>query len=256
MSSSLVYLTPPKEGFEAAYINARKSEGRLYPDEIVRELPWIPADHPQNQEWRLRQRNVEQLLVHLDEKKANSILDLGCGNGWLTHQLLHSGGAGFVLGLDVNATELEQAQSLFGNKGCQFAYGDIFKAKLKQAPFDAIVLASCAQYFPNLEALLNRLAKLLAPAGEIHLLDTPIYDTDAVAEARERTLQYYEAEGKQAMQSFYHHHDWSNLSAFNYELKYNPTTLLNRIRRKLGQSLSPFPWLIISHPLPNVSAED
>lgn len=247
MSNSLVYLTPAEEAFEAAYLSARRSEGRLYPDELVRQLPRVPASHPQASEWQLRQRNVDQLLSYLRNSKANRILDLGCGNGWLTHQLQHATNSEFVLGLDVNATELEQALSLFGNDNCHFAYGDIFTAQIEQAPFDAIILASCAQYFPNLETLLCRLLELLTPKGEIHLLDTPIYDPETVEMARQRTLQYYQSEEKKAMQLFYHHHDWTNLAPFHYQVKYDPTTLLNRIRRKLGQSLSPFPWLVIRH---------
>lgn len=256
MSNSLVYLTPPNKEFEAAYISARKSEGRLYPDDLVRALPRMPAAHPQAKEWQLRQHNVQQLLRYLSERAVKSVLDLGCGNGWLTHQLLGAGNCELALGLDVNATELEQGLSLFGNENCQFAYGDIFKAQLEQAPFDAIILASCAQYFPDLSALLQRLLELLTPAGEIHLLDTPIYDTEKVEEARLRTRRYYQSAENRGMQSFYHHHDWESLTGINFQLKYDPSTLLHRIRRKLGQSLSPFPWLIIRHPLPDAKAKD
>ncbi len=115
MSSEIVYLTPPQNDFEEAYLAARHKEGRIYLDEIVRQLPVVPKGHPQEKEWGLRRHNVQQLLLHLQEKAPNRILDLGCGNGWLTHQLIAGQKSGSVLGLDINITELEQAQRLFAH---------------------------------------------------------------------------------------------------------------------------------------------
>lgn len=247
MSSNLVYLTPPENDFEEAYLAARSKEDRLYPDEVVQDLPYLPSDHAQAKEWGLRQQNVEELIRYLHEKQPQRILDLGCGNGWLTHQLKAPKSKQEVLGVDINARELLQAQRLFANQQCHFAYGDIFEADLADKSFEAIVVASCAQYFPSLPDLLNRLLELLRPGGEIHLFDSPIYHNKTVPQARKRTDQYYQQQGVPAMQAHYHHHSWEELQAFNYELIYQPSQLINRIKRKLGYQLSPFPWLIIRH---------
>ena len=245
MSSSLVYLTPPADEFETAYLDARSKENRLYPDEVVRQLPVLSSHHPQADEWRLRQKNIAALIAHLTNTGAQNILDLGCGNGWLTHQLISGKTDTQVLGMDVNAAELEQAQRLFARENCRFAYGDIFTAKIEQAPFDRIILASCAQYFPDLSALLDRLLELLTSNGEIHILDSPLYTQQTVEEARIRTQQYYKQQGVHSMQNHYHHHKWEDLKSYNSEILYDPTQLANKLKRKLGVRLSPFPWIII-----------
>ena len=246
MSTNLVFLTPPVNEFEEAYLAVRKKEGRLYDDALVKELPYLPSSHPQAREWSLRQENVAELVAYLGRKGGQQILDLGCGNGWLTQRIAGEIPAQ-VLGMDINQTELEQAHKLFQSPTCRFAYGDIFAKDLQIGLFDTIVLASCAQYFPDLPSLLNRLLSFLEPDGEIHLLDSPIYSSSEIDAARQRTDSYYREQKVVAMQQHYHHHSWEDLDEFAYEVKYQPTSLSNRLRRKLGSAVSPFPWLIIRH---------
>ncbi|MEL6655666.1 MAG: methyltransferase domain-containing protein [Bacteroidota bacterium] len=245
MSSELAYLTPPHNDFEEAYLSARHKEGRVYADEIVRQLPIVPKGHPQEKEWGLRTRNVQRLIQHLKAVNHKRILDLGCGNGWLTHQLVAEQDNKSVLGLDVNEVELEQAQRLFASSNCRFAYGDIFKAELAIASYDSIILASCAQYFSDFPALLSRLLALLSPGGEIHVFDTPFYSASELVAAQERTSAYYQQQGESAMQQHYFHRTWAELQVYQYEIKYDPSSLPNRLKRKLGSAVSPFPWLLI-----------
>ncbi|WP_020535685.1 class I SAM-dependent methyltransferase [Lewinella cohaerens] len=245
--NNLTHLTPPENDFEAAYLEARIKEGRLYPDEIVKQLPYLPLEHPQAREWKLRQHNVKLLLEQLKKQPKSSILDLGCGNGWLTHQLVTNEEVQ-VLGMDINTPELEQANRIFASDQCSFAYGDIFKATLPEHSFDLILLVSCIQYFPDLSKLMHCLTSLLSPGGELHIMDSPIYAATQVAQAKSRTKAYYQEQGSSSMKDHYHHHCWEALSEFSYQLQYNPSNLTNKVLRKLGATKSPFPWVIISKP--------
>ena len=245
--NDLVYLTPQVIDFEVAYLEARIKEGRLYPDEVVRQLPYLPPEHPQAREWGLRQHNVHQLLGLLKKHPKSSILDLGCGNGWLTHQLVTNQEVQ-VLGIDINTPELEQANRLFATEQCSFAYGDIFMAPLPDQSFDLILLVSCIQYFPDLRKLLQRLIQLLRPGGEIHIMDSPVYQSSKRTLAQARTQAYYQEQGSTRMENHYHHHAWEDLSDFPYETHYTPDSLTNKIMRKMGLARSPFPWIIIRKP--------
>lgn len=242
--NNLTHLTPPENDFEAAYLEARIKEGRLYPDEIVKQLPYLPLEHPQAREWKLRQHNVKLLLEQLKKQPKSSILDLGCGNGWLTHQLVTNEEVQ-VLGMDINTPELEQANRLFTTKQCSFAYGDIFKATLPEQSFDCILLVSCIQYFPDLNKLMQCLTLLLKPAGEIHIIDSPIYEQAGKVLAQARTQTYYQEQGSSKMETHYHHHCWEDLSDFSYKKQYNPSSLTNKVIRKIGIARSPFPWIIV-----------
>ena len=242
---NLYFLTPEKDQFEKAYLEVRNKEGRVYADDLVRQLPHLPKGHPQELEWNLRRWNTHRLLSYIAKSKPERVLDLGCGNGWLTHQLATAAKAQ-VLGLDVNRLELLQAARLFTNDHCRFAYGDIFQAACPKKYFDAIVLDSCVQYFSDLPQLLDRLLILLRANGKIHILDSPIYLAKDLDDARQRTSGYYQTKGSGAMAQHYFHHSWADFDSYTTQVLYQPKSTKARLRRKLLGKGSPFPWIIIS----------
>lgn len=232
---------------EAAYARVRAIEGRLYDDAIVRQLPVAPAGHKHAGEWRMRLDSAARLEKYVSAKaKPLAILDLGCGNGWMTNRL--AGVAGVEgLGMDTNLLELEQAARVFGqNEQLAFAYGDVFDGRIPAGVFDLIILASSLQYFAQPSSLFVRLSELLRAGGEIHILDTPFYETAAVAGARERSEAYYQSLGAPEMAKYYHHHLWLDVAAFQPVMLYDPDALRAVLRRRLlRQAPSPFPWLLI-----------
>jgi ubiquinone/menaquinone biosynthesis C-methylase UbiE len=240
----LFFLTPEINDFEKAYLQIRNEENRIYSDEIVKKLPQLPKNHPQFKEWKSRQRISQQLLQYLAQNKGEYYLDLGCGNGWFTHQI-QKNTKGKVVGLDINALELKQAHRLFANDSCFFAYGDIFKSPLPKQYFNSIILNSCIQYFPDLQLLIKRLLELLKKDGCIHILDSPLYQAKELAAAQQRSKWYYEKKGNLVMLPHYHHHTWEALDHFSYQIAYQPNNFSNKLRRKIMGFGTPFPWIII-----------
>lgn len=241
---NVYFLEPEEHTFEKAYLTVRKIEGRVYPDEVVLSLPDIPQSHPHHKEWQLRRRNCLSLKQYLIKKGNCNVLDLGCGNGWLTRTLASIPGVN-ILGLDINRMELEQASRLFDRPNCSFAYGNIFNDNFPFKYFDIIVLNASLQYFPDLEKLIFRLKELTRKDGEIHILDSPVYKSKELKYARERSKIYYRKTGKPDMIDKYFHHTINEFKSYKYRLRYNPRTLPNRIKRKLSNSYSPFPWIIV-----------
>lgn len=242
----------PYETKEARYWQVRAREFRLYADDVVRNLPDVPADHPLQKEWAARADSLSRLAQHLARFwKPQTILDLGCGNGWLAQQMAAVSPYFRVYGLDLNRKELAQAARVFVDQPrAKFLYGDVFTAALPARAFDVIVLASVIQYFPDLPALVQRLLELAAPGGEILILDSPLYAAGDVAAARERSRAYYRSKRLDFMAEAYHHHTWASLTPFRPEVLYNPRSLLNRAAQWwwAEQPRSPFPWLRIAAP--------
>lgn len=231
--------------FEDRYIRLRTTEGRLYSDEIVKELPDIHQAHPLAREWRIRKRSADRLADHLRKKNTSSILEVGCGNGWLIHYLRRSLKVP-CCGMDVNETELIQAVNVSDDRNeMVFVYADILAPAVSGLRVDTIILASALQYFADAPALLHALLKLLTPGGEIHILDTPVYAQSAAVSAKERSSAYFEKQGAVLMQSFYYHHVWPGFQDFNYRILYDPNSWLNRLKRKVSDA-SPFPWIRIT----------
>lgn len=231
--------------FEKRYINLREKENRVYEDELVKELPEIPVTHPLKKEWSVRKLTLNKLVSHLKKRKTNDlILEVGCGNGWLAHQLAVSIHAE-ICGLDVNEKELVQGAAVFSKfQNLSFLYADIFTLPLKGIAFDTIILASSIQYFPIANELLKRLLNLLDQDGEIHIMDSPFYRSHEINDARTRTKYHFSAMGESEMAAYYFHRSWEELKEFNFSVAYNPQTILNSVCQKVV-TLSPFPWIII-----------
>jgi len=95
------------------------------------------------------------------------------------------------------------------------------------------------QYFPDFKLLLSNLKSFLKPQGEIHIIDSPFYKQNEIADAKQRTITYYTDLGFPEMASNYFHHLKSAIQDF--EVLYKPK---NRFFSKiLSRKESPFYWL-------------
>lgn len=231
-------------GFSEKYINLRHKENWLSSDTEVRNLPDVPPLHPHYKEWQMRMQSCKRLIHYLLKKDSPNILEVGCGNGWLSYQLARIPYSK-VTGIDINTTELVQAKRVFMYRSnLSFIWGDIRSGTLKNKRFDIVVLAAAIQYFADLQNTLNYiLANLMAPGGEIHLLDSPIYHLRNLSAARSRSIAYYTNMGFPEMINYYYHHSLEDLRPFSYKILYNPLSL----RYRIIKSRNPFYWIRIKN---------
>jgi ubiquinone/menaquinone biosynthesis C-methylase UbiE len=229
--------------FEHTYIEVRKKEGRLLSDTFVSKLPEVDRSNPHFEEWQIRGRSSMRLTDYLNQKLGDKlILEIGCGNGWLTHLLSKIKNAQ-VVGVDVNVIELKQAANVFKRPNLAFIMGDVFSLNLP-VKVNYIVLASSVQYFSDFTKLVNVLSEILSDNGEIHILDTPFYNDDSIADARERSASYFASQNSKMIDHYYHH-SWEVLSKFNFQFLYNPGSIVSKLKNKVWAD-SPFPWIKIN----------
>jgi len=235
------------KGFEEKYLEVRVKEGRVFEDDLVRELPDLPDGHPLRNEWLHRADTLERFSRYLVKRKGvSSLLDLGCGSGWFISRIRTFLPSTQIFGLEINRTEVEQAARLFSVTGTAFLYGDVFEEIFEPGYFDLILLNSTLQYFSNPCKLIDRLIDLLNKKGEIHILDSPIYKNEAERDsASERSDAYFSKIGSASMMNHYHHHSFDFLHSYHSTILYNPYSLKSRLLRRLGYHLSPFPWIRI-----------
>jgi SAM-dependent methyltransferase len=236
-----------KSEFENLYLKVRKIENRVYEDKILKNLPEIQKPHPLLKEWKIRRKSVRNLETYLKNKEMPlNIMELGCGNGWLTHNIAMIKNC-YVIGVDVNKFELEQAARVFNYRNNhKFFYADIFADYFELGDFDIIILASSIQYFRNINYLLERLLYLTKHHGEIHIIDSPFYASYEISKAKKRTKKYYEKIGCPEMADFYFHHSFEELERYNPVFLYNPKKE-NIFSKFFKNSDSPFPWIMINN---------
>lgn len=228
--------------FEEQYLALRRQEQRLYSDEQVLQLPEISRSHPHYHEWKVRKRSAEKLIAYLLRlKKPLRILEVGCGNGWLSNQLARIPHAQ-VTGFDINQTELQQAGRVFHHQSnLQFITDDPFLLTHTQKSYDVMVFAAAIQYFASLQAVLSNARRCLTEQGEIHIIDSHFYRDDEIPAARQRSAHHYASLGFPFLSEHYFHHAMHALKPFHARLLYNPASPWNWWQRKSA----PFPWICI-----------
>lgn len=232
-------------GFEKKYLSIREKEKRIYTDEQVAALPEIPLSHDHYQEWKLRSDSLQRLIRYTNKNQFKTILDLGCGNGWMSRHLAMR--SSDVFAMDVNEFELTQGARVNQNvKNLHFVFANILSKPFnKEKIFDLIVLSSSIQYFPDLHKLVEHLEPLLTESGEIHIIDSPLYNKVDLPAAQQRTAKYYQAMGLTDAETLYFHHTWKSLELFRAVIAYNPQSFSSKIKKLVNPFTSPFPWIII-----------
>ncbi len=240
MSLKIYTQTQPWQGFAEAYVRVRKNEGRFLSDQDVARLPLFFGDKNLSAEWKMRAYSSKRLLTYLTQKHAIdcTILDVGCGNGWLSNKLAL---AGFqVIGVDVNLPELEQASRVFLHKNISFAFANIFEWK-PSIKFDFVVINASLQYFSAPKQLFKRLFHINPTLKHIYILDTPFYTNQEKLHAKKRSEKYYEKHGEASMAEHYHHFTVEDLGP-NAKIIYKPPHKF--IRKLIGGS--PFPIIEVT----------
>lgn len=167
------------------------------------------------------------------------ILEVGCGNGWLSAKLANLPNCR-VTGLDINQLEIEQANRVFKKDNLEFIYDSFNDNTFDNEQFDVIIFAAALQYFPSVVNVMKQAQAILRHGGEVHVIDTPFYNPDEAEKADERSNRYYAALGIPEMAQHYFHHSIIEFWGFKYEILFDPTSLFHKLFKK-----DPFYWVSI-----------
>jgi ubiquinone/menaquinone biosynthesis C-methylase UbiE len=111
---------------------------------------------------------LEALRLQPDER----VLDLGCGNGFITEFLQKKTGA-FFQGIDISAEAVTQALGRTqANPQLSFSVGNMNCLDIELQSFDCAVSIDTLYYVENPEATLKQIISLLKPQGKIALFFT------------------------------------------------------------------------------------
>jgi 2-polyprenyl-3-methyl-5-hydroxy-6-metoxy-1,4-benzoquinol methylase len=87
-----------------------------------------------------------KIYQEIKEAHPQSVIDLGCGEGFVENFLLKKKYKAKITGIDINPSSIEYAKK--NNSGADFLIGDIFNLKIKNN-FDLVLMLEVLEHLPQ-----------------------------------------------------------------------------------------------------------
>jgi glycosyltransferase involved in cell wall biosynthesis/SAM-dependent methyltransferase len=119
----------------------------------------------------IRQELLERLLEGAAGAEGLSILDVGCGSGWLLRELAARGAE--VVGVDALPDRVERARAAV--PAARVEHADAAALPFADGAFDVVTLVTVLSSIPERErrvAVLRECARVVAPGGAVLVYDT------------------------------------------------------------------------------------
>lgn len=107
----------------------------------------------------------QYFLENIEQK--SKILDIGCGNGFLTKKIAEK--AKYIVGIDIDKKNIDFAKRNHNKENIRYIYGDITKYNF-QENFDVIILSNVLEHIKDRKNLLDKVKGL----GNIILIRVPL----------------------------------------------------------------------------------
>ena len=139
-------------------------------------------------------RLVDWGLTHLDLRPNDTVLDIGCGGGNTLARMAERVTEGHLVGIDYAETSVEASRAfnaaLVESGRMEILHGSVEALPFADAHFDAVVTVESFYFWPNPEACLKEVARVVKPGGTFLLL-AEIYERDDLpAETRAKIAGY------------------------------------------------------------------
>ena len=189
------------EPFLAQYRRIRAADGYRQRDAVYyRGLPEVARGDPQHAVWRIRQQSFRHLcgtvLPRLSRRPLR-VLDLGAGNGWLSHRLTLLGNV---------CVAVDWLDDPDDGLGAALHYPTTFtrlQADFDHLPtvdrqFDAVIFNASLHYSANPSSTLRSASRALVNGGALVVMDSPVFvrEADGRRMVKERQQEFADRIGR------------------------------------------------------------
>ena len=122
-------------------------------------------DVTENERTRLNQRIISKI-----SKESKLILDVGCGNGWLSRMIQNNENEIVSLDIAINNVMKSLANNPHSNHSGFVA--DVFHLPFQKNSFDSIIASEVIEHVYNPKKFIDCLFQILKPGGEL-IITTP-----------------------------------------------------------------------------------
>ncbi len=114
---------------------------------------------------------VEPMLAMMQFAPGETILDVGCGGGWLVRELALRVPQGRILGMDLSDEMVERARRASSNvRNAEFVVGSVDAIPRAPDSFDKVISVESSYYWPDPAAGIREIFRVLRPGGSAWIL--------------------------------------------------------------------------------------
>lgn len=114
---------------------------------------------------------VEPMLAMMQFSPSETILDVGCGGGWLVRELARRVPEGRAVGMDLSDEMLDHARRNSANVGnAEFIVGSVDAIPRPADSFDKVISVESSYYWPDPAAGVREIFRVLRPGGSTWVL--------------------------------------------------------------------------------------
>lgn len=176
------------------YKTIRHAEGRGSTETAYyRALPFAEGHHAY--QWRIRARTFGYFKSRLLPSEPRCVLDLGSGNGWLSHKLSELGH--HPVGVDIFTDSLDGLEAALRYSAFPLVEAEFDRLPFADAQFDLAIFNASLHYSDDYLRTLSEVRRCLRAAGRIFILDSPLYKVREHGEMMqaERRVQFQQMYG-------------------------------------------------------------
>jgi len=117
----------------------------------------------------LYSKEMRKLLVSMAEVKPNNVvLEVGCGTGYTTYEIVKIVGCEKTFALDLTSEQIKIAVKKF--RSVNFIRGDAELLPFKSSSFDVVISAGSIEYWPNPYKGVKEMVRVTKKNGRIAVL--------------------------------------------------------------------------------------
>jgi trans-aconitate 2-methyltransferase len=107
-----------------------------------------------------------RVLERLSPRAGERILDIGCGTGRLTSEIMRRAGATTVVGTDLSGAMVTEAHARYSG-GIEFAQADATRLPFPDETFDAVFSTATFHWIKDHDRLFVEIHRVLTPGGRL-----------------------------------------------------------------------------------------
>lgn len=117
-------------------------------------------------------RRIHEAIISEVPKKADLILDVGCGSAWVAEHFLKKDKK--VISMDISSENPEKALEKYPSENHAGLIADSFNIPIKENSVDCVIASEIIEHVINPEEFIKELLRVLKPSGKL-IITTP-YD--------------------------------------------------------------------------------